>query len=210
MRPVAKSRPIAAGQPAAEQTAAEQTAAEQTAPDSQPGSIAVRPGKPGFDSCSFIQTARKVDGKGGNLERSCLISQNGTQSRQFTPGRQYFRHLKKLACAAEEQGEDKNMATTTSTGLPILVSARAVPRVQTRSGRRRITPQAGRALEILGHAIEYLTDEFVQQDGMVSSKNERLEAVQMLMALNRQVYYECPEVLSFGERCRALLHLHAR
>jgi hypothetical protein len=28
----------------------------------------------------------------------------------------------------------------------------------------------------------------------------------MLMALNRQVYLECPEVLSFGERCRALLH----
>ena len=102
------------------------------------------------------------------------------------------------------------LSAQSGAGLPILVSARAVPRVQTRSGRRRITPQAGRALEILGHAIEYLTDEFVQQDGMVSSKNERLEAVQMLMALNRQVYYECPEVLSFGERCRALLHLHAR
>ncbi len=102
------------------------------------------------------------------------------------------------------------MATTTTTGLPIQVSARAVPGVRTRSARRRITPQAGRALEILGHAIEYLTDEFVQQDGMVSSKNERLEAVQMLMALNRQIYYECPEVPSFAERCRALLRLGAR
>jgi hypothetical protein len=26
------------------------------------------------------------------------------------------------------------------------------------------------------------------------------------MALNRQVYFECPEVPSFGERFRALLH----
>jgi hypothetical protein len=115
-----------------------------------------------------------------------------------------------LACGAEKQSEDKSMATTTTTGLPILVSARAVPGVQTRSVRRRITPQAGRALEILGHAIEYLTDEFVQQDGMASSKNERLDAVQMLMALNRQVYYECPEAPSFGERCRALFHLGSR
>lgn len=99
---------------------------------------------------------------------------------------------------------------TSITGMPNLVSARAIPRVQMRSVRRRITPQAGRALEILGHAIEYLTDEFVQQNGMVSSKNERLEAVQMLMALNRRVYYECPEAPSFAERCRALFHLGSR
>jgi hypothetical protein len=32
----------------------------------------------------------------------------------------------------------------------------------------------------------------------------------LLMALNRQVYFECPEVPSFGERCRALMHLHLR
>jgi hypothetical protein len=35
-----------------------------------------------------------------------------------------------------------------------------------------------------------------------------LEAVQLLMALNRQVYFECPVVPSVGERCRALLRLH--
>jgi hypothetical protein len=75
--------------------------------------------------------------------------------------------------------------------------------------RRNITPQAGHALEILAHAIEYLTDEFMHQGLTFSAKNEQLEAVQMLMALNRQVYFECPVVPSFGERCRALLHLHA-
>jgi len=34
--------------------------------------------------------------------------------------------------------------------------------------RRRITPRAGHALEILGHAIEYLTDEFVHRQSNFS------------------------------------------
>jgi hypothetical protein len=34
-----------------------------------------------------------------------------------------------------------------------------------------------------------------------------LEAVRLLMALNRQIYFECPEVPTLGDRCRALLHL---
>jgi hypothetical protein len=73
--------------------------------------------------------------------------------------------------------------------------------------RRRITPQAGHALEILGHAIEYLTDEYVHEGGSLSAGDGRVKAVQLLMALNRQVYFECPEVPTFGERCRALLGL---
>jgi hypothetical protein len=74
---------------------------------------------------------------------------------------------------------------------------------------RRITPQAGRALEILGHAIEYLTDEFVHCGGELSPRNAQLEAVQLLMGLNRQVYFECPEVVTLGDRLRSMLHLHA-
>jgi hypothetical protein len=102
------------------------------------------------------------------------------------------------------------MATTTTTGFSIPAFASAVPVASVRAHRRRnITPQAGRALEILAHAIEYLTDEFMHKGLAYSAKNEQLEAVQLLMALNRQVYFECPEVPSFGERCRALLHLHA-
>jgi hypothetical protein len=104
----------------------------------------------------------------------------------------------------------KSMAATTTIGFSIPASAPAVPRASVRANRRRrITPQAGHALEILAHAIEYLTDEFVHHGLTYSAKNEQLEAVQMLMALNRQVYFECPEVPSFGERCCALLHLHA-
>jgi len=102
------------------------------------------------------------------------------------------------------------MAATTTTGFLIPASAPSVSTDRARSNRRRrISPQAGRALEILGHAIEYLTDEFVHQGARFSAKNEQLEAVQLLMALNRQIYCECPEVPTFGERCRALLHLHS-
>ncbi len=99
------------------------------------------------------------------------------------------------------------MAATTTTGFSIPASAQALPAASVRSNhRRRITPQAGHALEILAHAIEYLTDEFVQQGLAYSSKNEQLQAVQLLMALNRQIYFECPEIPTFGQRCRALLH----
>jgi hypothetical protein len=72
--------------------------------------------------------------------------------------------------------------------------------------RRRIAPQAGRALEILGHAIEYLSDEFVHAGGAVSAHNAQVEAVQLLMAANRDIYFACPEIPSMGERWRALLH----
>lgn len=72
--------------------------------------------------------------------------------------------------------------------------------------RRNITPQAGHALEILGHAIEYLTDEYVHDRGFLNSQDERMETVQLLMQLNRQVYAECPELPSIGDRCLSILH----
>jgi hypothetical protein len=100
------------------------------------------------------------------------------------------------------------MAASTTSCFPVPASARAVSASSVGlKRRRRITPQAGRALEILGHAIEYLTDEFVHRGGLFSFSNEQLEAVQLLMALNRQIYFECPEVPTFGERCQAFLGL---
>lgn len=98
------------------------------------------------------------------------------------------------------------MAASTTTCFPIPDSAPSAATVRvTRHRRRRITPQAGHALEKLGHAIEYLSDEFVHQGGPFSARNPQLQAVQLLMALNRQVYYECPEMPTFGERLRALM-----
>ena len=73
--------------------------------------------------------------------------------------------------------------------------------------RRRISPEAGRALEILGHAIEYLSDEFVHTGGSLSAQNAQVEAVQLLMAINRQIYFACPLAPTVAERWRALMHL---
>jgi hypothetical protein len=97
------------------------------------------------------------------------------------------------------------MAATTTTGFPIPASTQAVPAARVRSHRRSISLQSGRALEIIAHAIEYLTDEFVHEGLPYSTNNGQLQAVQLLMALNRKVYFECPEVPTFGERCRAFL-----
>jgi len=44
----------------------------------------------------------------------------------------------------------------------------------------------------------------------LSADKGQLDAVQLLMALNRQVYFECPEVPSLAERCRSFLHLRAK
>jgi len=69
---------------------------------------------------------------------------------------------------------------------------------------RRINWQAGRALEILSHAIEYLADEYIHEVKQVSAHDPRMEAIQLLMAINREVYFECPVVPTFKERLRAL------
>jgi len=98
------------------------------------------------------------------------------------------------------------MATSTSTITPV---SEAVPMATVAQAgllrRRRIDPQAGHALEILGHAIEYLTDEFVHSGGDLSPHNPELQAVQLLMAINRAIYFDCPEVPSFRERCRRMM-----
>jgi len=103
------------------------------------------------------------------------------------------------------------MAIATTTGYHLLATAPAIRAagLLPSNRRRRVTPQAGRALEILGHAIEYLTDEYVHQNLEFSAKNGELQAVQLLMALNRTVYFECAEVPTLGERCRTLLHFHS-
>jgi len=72
-----------------------------------------------------------------------------------------------------------------------------------RSVRRRTTPEAGFALEILGHAIEYLADEYVHDAGFlrsIHSSDPRVEAIQLLMAANRQVYFACPLAPSLYQR----------
>ena len=71
--------------------------------------------------------------------------------------------------------------------------------------QRRITREAGRALVILGHAIEYLADEYVHETTMPAPTDPQVVAIQLLMSANRQVYYECPIMITFGERVRMWL-----
>ena len=98
-------------------------------------------------------------------------------------------------------------ASSTTSGFAVAASAPVAASGFGVLRRRRISPEAGRALEILGHAIEYLTDEFVHAGGSFSAHDGQVEAVQLLMAMNRQIYFACPEVPSFGERWRSLLRL---
>ena len=66
--------------------------------------------------------------------------------------------------------------------------------------RHILNREAGRALEILGHAIDYLADELIEEGGSILEDTGRVEAIQLLMARNRQIYFSCPVALTFGER----------
>jgi hypothetical protein len=63
--------------------------------------------------------------------------------------------------------------------------------------RRRLSPASGRALEILGHAIEYLADEYANDlldKGPLGSADPRVAAIQILKGRNRAIYYSGAEV----------------
>lgn len=100
------------------------------------------------------------------------------------------------------------MAVTSTTEFPIKRPT-AKPAVPGAHVRRRISPEAGHALEILGHAIEYLTDEYLHRSGTLSAEDPELEAVQLLMALNRQIYFECPVASTFTDRLLEIFRLRA-
>jgi hypothetical protein len=75
----------------------------------------------------------------------------------------------------------------------------AAPRV-----RRRLTPEAGKALEILGHSIEYLEDEYSADSAPhgVPDADPQLEAIDLLKALNREIYFSGTEVPPTFHRVR--------
>jgi len=70
--------------------------------------------------------------------------------------------------------------------------------------RRRITPEAGRGLEKLAHALEYLTDEFVHDGCRFAEDRGKLEAIALLASLNRQIYFSCEIELTLMERIHGL------
>jgi hypothetical protein len=72
--------------------------------------------------------------------------------------------------------------------------------------RRQLSRESSRALEILGHAIEYLADEYAvdtADKGPLGNADPRIEAIQVLKALNRAIYYsgaEAQPVLGWWRR----------
>jgi hypothetical protein len=71
--------------------------------------------------------------------------------------------------------------------------------------RRRLSQQGGRALEILGHAIEYLADEYaadLMDKRAMGNADPRIEAIQVLKALNRAVYFSGTEIQPAFQRIR--------
>ena len=68
--------------------------------------------------------------------------------------------------------------------------------------RRRGSLEQGRALEMLGHAVEYLMDSRLFHRAEKESEANR-EAVQVLMGLSRAVFLECAEVVPVRRRLAA-------
>jgi hypothetical protein len=90
-----------------------------------------------------------------------------------------------------------------------ITSASSAPTANARlSRRRRFSPGVGRALTVLGRAIEHLTDDLAHEGASPTARNPRIEAVLVLMTLNRQIYLECPELPSLSERFRAMFGTH--
>ena len=65
--------------------------------------------------------------------------------------------------------------------------------------RRRGNMEQGKALEFLGHSVEYLVDSRLFTKDEAEAQNDR-EAVQILMRCSRAVFAECPEVTTIQRR----------
>ncbi len=78
-------------------------------------------------------------------------------------------------------------------GPPTPRTLGSAPRVQPQPFVRcRLSPERGRALEILGHAIEYLADEYAHDladKGRLGNADPRVAAIQILKGLNRDIYF---------------------
>jgi hypothetical protein len=109
--------------------------------------------------------------------------------------------------ASAVPGKPRNF--TSRTGLPAAVGPSKSSYPEPRPFiRRQLSPESGRALEILGHAIEYLADEYaadVEFKGPLGSADPRVEAIQVLKVLNRSVYYSGTEVQPAFRRMRRWL-----
>lgn len=101
------------------------------------------------------------------------------------------------------------IATSKFTSISFPGFATVLPTARVDEHRRTVSPEASRALEKLAHAIEYLSNDFLHDNGPGCDHDGRVQAIHLLMALNRAVYFECPEVPALGERLRAFFRMQA-
>jgi len=98
----------------------------------------------------------------------------------------------------------------TQSGIRPALRLNSAPQATPANRRRQISPQSGRALEVLGHAIEYLVDEYALQVGTLGSlhaEDPQVQSIQMLMAANRSVYFGCPVAPTLRDRLDGLARL---
>ena len=91
-------------------------------------------------------------------------------------------------------------STTVPALGPIRLAPPPVPFV-----RRALSRESARGLEILGHAIEYLADEYAvdpADKGPLGNADPRIAAIQTLKGLNRAIYFSGAEVQPVWRRIR--------
>ena len=91
-------------------------------------------------------------------------------------------------------------STTVPALGPIRLAPPPVPFV-----RRALSRESARGLEILGHAIEYLADEYaldLADKGPLGNADPRIAAIQTLKSLNRAIYFSGAEVQPVWQRIR--------
>jgi hypothetical protein len=95
----------------------------------------------------------------------------------------------------------ENVSTSPRRALgPIRLASRPAPFV-----RRRLSRESAQGLEILGHAIEYLADEYAADPadkGPLGNADPRIAAIQTLKSLNRAIYFSGAEVQPVWQRLR--------
>jgi hypothetical protein len=96
--------------------------------------------------------------------------------------------------------------STTSQGLSLPASSWVDP-TSPALARRRVSARAAQGIELLRHAIQYLASEAIRDSIPPALQRERMQALKLLMDLNREVYFECPVAPTFAERCRRLFRL---
>jgi hypothetical protein len=93
----------------------------------------------------------------------------------------------------------------TIASFPLVADHSISEEVSATASHRRISYRAGRALKLVGHAIEHLSSEFDGDENIFAANEARLQAVALLMKLNHQIYFECPVAPKRSNRVHSLI-----